>query len=86
MWLSPRRSEFFGYLEPGNYWGINNSATLLEAGWSVELPPLSFQRKQPRAQLVCLADFEFMSLAHIFDYVLAHRSLPVSISTKFGFV
>lgn len=63
--------KFIGYLEPGNYWGIDNSAALLDAGWSVELPLLDLQGRQPRAQLVCLADFEFTSLAHIFDYALA---------------
>lgn len=58
------------YLEPGNYWGVDISPELLEAGWG-ELAALGLQHRQPRAQLVALADFEFASLGTQFDYCIA---------------
>lgn len=65
--------KFIGYLEPGNYWGIDNSEALLQAGWDIELPLVKLQARQPRAQLVCLPDFEFYNLpdACTIEYALA---------------
>jgi SAM-dependent methyltransferase len=63
--------KFIGYLNPGHYWGIDNSQVLLEAGWNIELPLAEIQRRQPREQLVCLTDFQFQTLKQNFDYALA---------------
>lgn len=59
------------YLDPGNYWGIDKHRALLDAGWVAELRPLGLTARQPRAQLVALADFEFAELGVRFDYALA---------------
>jgi len=59
------------YLEPGNYWGVDNNTALLDAGWERELAPLDLQVRQPRDQLVTLADFQFAELGQTFDVALA---------------
>lgn len=58
------------YLDPANYWGIDISSELLEAGWT-ELGALGLQERQPRGQLVALPDFEFDRLRTQFDYRIA---------------
>lgn len=58
------------YLDPGNYWGVDISAELLDAGWG-ELAALGLQGRQPREQLVALEDFEFQRLGQRFDYCIA---------------
>ena len=63
--------RFIPYLDPGNYWGIDNNEALIEAGWNIELAQANLQSRQPRNQLVCLKDFEFLSLKTSFDFVLA---------------
>lgn len=63
--------RFIPYLNPGNYWGIDNNAALIEAGWNIELAKENLQSRQPLNQLVCLKDFEFPSLNTTFDFVLA---------------
>ena len=63
--------RFIPYLNPGNYWGIDNNEGLIEAGWNIELAQAKLQGRQPRTQLVCLRDFEFSSLQTTFDMVLA---------------
>lgn len=59
------------YLDPGNYWGIDKHRALLDIGWVAELAPLGLTVRQPRAQLVALADFEFAQLGVRFDYAIA---------------
>ncbi len=59
------------YLDPGNYWGIDKNAALLDVGWSVELEGAGLTTLQPREQLVALDDFEFVSLGVQFDYAIA---------------
>lgn len=59
------------YLEPGNYWGMDHHAALLEAGWELELGPLGLQNRQPRHQLAALGDFEFDQLGATFDVAIA---------------
>lgn len=59
------------YLEPGKYWGIDNNAALLDAGWEHELGPLGLQDRQPRNQLAALGDFEFDQLGATFDFAIA---------------
>jgi len=63
--------RFIPYVNPGNYWGIDNNEALIEAGWNTELSQANLQNRQPRSQLVCLKDFEFISLKNTFDFVLA---------------
>lgn len=63
-------TQLIPYLDPGNYWGVDISADLLEAGWK-ELGALGLQQRQPRGQLVTLADFEFGLLGTRFDYCIA---------------
>lgn len=63
--------QFIPFLGQGNYWGIDNNAPLIQAGWDIELAQADLQSRQPRNQLVCLKDFEFSSLSTTFDFVLA---------------
>lgn len=63
--------RFIPYLNPGNYWGVDNNEALIEAGWTIELAKVNLHSRQPRNQLVCLKDFEFPSLNKTFDFVLA---------------
>jgi cyclopropane fatty-acyl-phospholipid synthase-like methyltransferase len=59
------------YLEPGNYWGMDHNAALLDAGWELELGPLGLQDRLPRHQLAALSDFEFDQLGATFDVAIA---------------
>lgn len=59
------------YLDPGEYWGIDKDPTLLQVGWDIELTKGGLTARQPRAQLVCLDDFQFGSLGIQFDYAIA---------------
>lgn len=59
------------FLAPGNYWGIDNNALLLQVGCDIELARSKLQGRQPREQLVCLKDFEFATLDMTFDIALA---------------
>lgn len=72
--------HFIPYLDPGNYWGIDISASLIEAGWNEELGKAKLQTRQPRHQLVCLQDFEFNTLNEQFDF-----SIAASVFTHLSF-
>ena len=63
--------KFIAYLESGHYWGIDNSAELLNLGWEKELYSENLQSRQPKNQLVYLGDFEFYKLEQSFDFALA---------------
>ena len=63
--------RFIPYLDPGGYWGIDKNELLLQIGWDLELKRYGLTDRQPRAQLVCLADFEFERLPARFDYAIA---------------
>ncbi|MDB5677399.1 class I SAM-dependent methyltransferase [Sphingomonas bacterium] len=63
--------KFIPYLDPGRYWGIDKDPTLLQVGWDIELAKCGLAARQPRAQLVCLDDFQFSSLGAQFDYAIA---------------
>jgi cyclopropane fatty-acyl-phospholipid synthase-like methyltransferase len=63
-------TQLIPYLESGNYWGVDISSDLLEAGWK-ELGALGLQQHQPRGQLVTLLDFEFDQIGTRFDYCIA---------------
>ncbi|URW74690.1 class I SAM-dependent methyltransferase [Sphingomonas donggukensis] len=59
------------YLDPGNYWAIDKSALLLQAGWDLELKRARLTDRQPRDQIVALEDFEFDRLGATFDFAIA---------------
>ena len=60
------------YLDPGNYWGIDKNETLLRIGYDLELRRCGVQDRQPRDQLLCLADFAFDRIDARFDVAIAH--------------
>lgn len=63
--------HFIRTLEPGNYFGVDISQSLLDAGYDVELKNADLQARMPRGNLVCLREFEFHRLARRFDFALA---------------
>lgn len=63
--------KFIPYLDPGHYWGIDSNELLLQTGWDLEVQRYRLADRQPRDQLVCLADFEFDTLGVQFDMAIA---------------
>ena len=63
--------KFVAYLDAGNYYGIDASRSLLDSGYEIELPKAGLQRRLPRANLLCSADFEFSAAGCHFDFALA---------------
>lgn len=63
--------HFVGYLEPGNYFGIDINQSLLDAGYDAELAALGLQAKLPRANLLCSSVFDFGALGADFDFAMA---------------
>ncbi len=63
--------HFVEYLNVGNYYGMDNNQSLLDAGYDVELAAAGLQRRLPRANLICNADFDFSSPGRKFDFALA---------------
>ena len=59
------------YLEPGNYYGIDVNASLLQAGYDVELRAAGLQERLPRANLLHDGEFEAWRLGVQFDVALA---------------
>ncbi len=61
------------FLDSGNYFGIDLSEDLLEAGYQHELVPLGLQTKVPRGNLLCDGEFAFDRLPtdHHFDVAVA---------------
>lgn len=57
------------YLEPGNYYGIDQEQTLLDAGRTIELGEARFQQYRPT--LVAMSDFGFERLGQTFDMAIA---------------
>jgi len=64
-------THFVEYLEAGNYFGIDISEDLLNAGYEVELGKLNLQHKLPRENLLTTQDFDATPFAVEFDAVLA---------------
>lgn len=58
------------FLDPGNYWGTDASAALMERGWEAELAP-ELQPRLPRGQLVEDAAFAFPGLPGDIGYAIA---------------
>lgn len=60
-----------GFLDAGNYFGIDVSPSLLAAGYDVELKAADLQERLPRAQLLANGDFESWRFGATFDVALA---------------
>jgi SAM-dependent methyltransferase len=49
--------HFVAYLDPGNYYGIDISQSLIDAGYAREIAPQGLAARLPRANLACSGDF-----------------------------
>ncbi len=49
--------HFVRHLQPGNYYGLDNNQSLLDAGYEVELAAAGLQDRLPRENLFCSAHF-----------------------------
>jgi SAM-dependent methyltransferase len=63
--------RFVDWLNAGNYFGIDISAALLEAGYERELGPLGLQAKLPQGNLRTTGDFDATPFGVQFDMALA---------------
>ena len=61
-----------GFLEPGRYYGVDRNASLLDAGYDVELAAVRLQDKLPREHLLADAAFDVARFGVSFDIALAH--------------
>lgn len=68
--------NFIPYLEPGNYYGIDSNASLIEAGYEVELPRHGLAGRLDRERLLVADDFGAWRFGVGFD-----RALAVSVWT-----
>lgn len=59
------------FLEAGNYFGVDISQELLDAGYDIELAAVGLQHKLPRANLITDGDFSFHKLGQHFDAAIA---------------
>ena len=59
------------YLQPGNYWGTDLRADLLQVGYDTELAAGGLADRLPRHQLVEDAEFSFAGVTGPFDYAIA---------------
>jgi len=62
---------FVDYLDPGNYFGMDISEELLNAGYDVELRDRCLQEKLPRANLIADGEFQFAKFPVTFDFGIA---------------
>jgi len=63
--------HFVRYLEPGHYYGLDVNASLLDAGFEVELPRAGLAGRLPRENLLQNGRFEAWRWDVAFDFVLA---------------
>ncbi len=63
--------HFVGYLEQGNYFGVDASQALIDAGINIELAKAGLEGRLPRDNVVCTNEFDFSAFAQPFDYGLA---------------
>lgn len=59
------------YLNPGDYWGTDRNAGLIEAGYQLEIRSAGLGDRLPRMNLVVDAEFGFDGLPPSFDFVMA---------------
>jgi hypothetical protein len=62
--------HFIRYLAPGNYFGTDLNASLLTAGYDLELPGAGIQDRMPRENLGCSSEFD-SEFGVQFDFALA---------------
>jgi SAM-dependent methyltransferase len=63
--------HFISYLDDNLYFGIDSNASLLEAGYDLELKALDLQQKLRRENLICNDEFNFESIERSFDFAIA---------------
>jgi SAM-dependent methyltransferase len=63
--------HFAGYLDPGNYFGVDISQELLDAGYDIELAAAGLQDRVPRQNLLCTGEFDVSAFGERFDVALA---------------
>lgn len=63
--------HFVRYLDIGNYYGIDISQALLDAGYDVELAAAGLQGRMPRANLNCNSGFDADMFGVKFDVAIA---------------
>jgi SAM-dependent methyltransferase len=63
--------HFVSYLDENLYFGIDSNASLLDAGYDIELKSVGLDKKLPRGNLVCDEEFKFDAFATPFDFAIA---------------
>jgi SAM-dependent methyltransferase len=63
--------HFVAFLDGGNYFGLDISKSLLDAGYDIEVKRLGLTHKLPRENLVCTPSFEMPLPDEYFDFILA---------------
>jgi len=63
--------HFVRYLNAGNYYGIDISQALIDAGYEIELAAAGLQSKMPRSNLNCNGGFEASMFGVKFDVAIA---------------
>ena len=63
--------RFAGYLDAGNYFGVDISQELLDAGYDIELAAAGLQDRVPRRNLLCNGEFELNAFGECFDMAIA---------------
>lgn len=74
--------HFVRHLDAGNYYGVDVSAALLDAGYEREIGPLGLKPKLPRGNLLAGGDFNTTSFGVAFDYAIAQSvftHLPLNL-------
>lgn len=67
--------HFVRYLEPDHYYGLDVNASLLQAGYDVELRAAGLQDRLPRAHLLQDGAFACQRFGRAFDFALAQSVL-----------
>ena len=73
--------KLISYLDAGNYVGTDLNASLLKAGYEIELAKAGLTHKLPRSNLVADAEFDLSWCPMRFDFALAQSvftSLPLN--------
>jgi SAM-dependent methyltransferase len=64
--------HFVRYLGPGDYYGVDINASLIEAGFEREIEPAGLSGRLPRGNVACAADFGHTAFPGVrFDFALA---------------
>jgi hypothetical protein len=63
--------HFVSYLDENLYFGIDSNASLLDAGYDIELKLAGLDKKLPRENLVCDGEFKFDAFPAAFDFAIA---------------